>query len=131
MAAHSFDLIERRWLPVRIDGVPATVGLRDLFLQAHEVTDVDVGLPPAASGLWRLLTVLAARVTGLDAAGRGGVESWHARREELLNVGAFDRNMIDTYFERYRDRFDLFHPQRPWLQDPRLAEECSKSSGLN
>ncbi|MDB4873165.1 MAG: CRISPR-associated protein Cse1 family, partial [Gemmatimonadales bacterium] len=80
---------------------------------------------------WRLLTVLAARVTGLDAAGRGGVESWHARREQLLNVGAFDPNMIDTYFERYRDRFDLFQPQRPWLQDPRLAEECLKSSGLN
>ena len=38
---------------------------------------------------------------------------------------------VNEYFARWADRFDLFHPVRPWLQDPRLRAQCAKTSGIN
>jgi CRISPR system Cascade subunit CasA len=105
------------------------VGLRDLFLRAHEIDGISVAVPPAASGLWRILYLIAYRVTGLDDR-RLSADEWLDRRYELLDKGrGFDPGRVDRYFAE--DRFDLFHPQRPWLQDPRLRSECPKSSGAN
>ncbi|MEU2032834.1 type I-E CRISPR-associated protein Cse1/CasA [Nocardia amamiensis] len=118
------------WIPVRAGRKSDRIGLRELFIRAHNIDDVEVGLPPAASGLWRLLTVIAARVTGLDAPGPGP-EEWLTRRDNLLDVGKFDVDEVERYFHRFEDRWMLFGSQRPWLQDPRLAEQCSSSSGLN
>jgi CRISPR system Cascade subunit CasA len=128
--APSFDVATTAWLPVRRGEAGETVGLRELFRRAHELTDVEAALPPAASGLWRLLTVIAARITGLDAQDTGS-GPWRTRRERELDRGHFDPAAVDAYFDRYADRFDLFDDVRPWLQDPRLAGECAKSSGLN
>jgi CRISPR system Cascade subunit CasA len=49
----------------------------------------------------------------------------------VLTAGQFDQEAVDRYFARYADRFDLFSPVRPWLQDPRLSAECAKSTGIN
>ncbi|MBF6331870.1 type I-E CRISPR-associated protein Cse1/CasA [Nocardia transvalensis] len=107
-----------------------------MFAAAHVIEDIAVGPPPVAAGLWRILTVIAARVTGLDDPGRRGDRRrrarWRERRDDVLRHGRFDRVAVDVYFgERYADRFRLFDPDRPWLQDPRLARECAAPSGLN
>jgi CRISPR system Cascade subunit CasA len=114
------------WLPVHRGADVAVVGLRELFHRAHEFDDLAVPVPPAASGLWRILYAITARITGLDDP-----DGWADRQEELYDRGSFDAERVDEYLDRYRDRFDLFHPQRPWLQDPRLAEQCAKTSGAN
>lgn len=126
----SYDLLTRGWLPVRQGGHRRSVGLRELFLQAHELTDIEIALPPGASGLWRVLAVIAARVTGLDDVTLSADE-WLDLREEVLEAGGFDPRRVEGYFERYASRFDLFDAERPWLQDPRLREQCAKSSGIN
>jgi len=127
-----FDLLTRGWIPVRVGDRRDSVDLRALFHRAHELTDVEVPLPPAASAFWRLLYVLTSRVTGLADPDMSFVE-WHARRREVWAEWSkgFDPAAVDAYFDRYRDRFDLFDADRPWLQDPRLAEQCGKPSGLN
>ncbi|QSI48080.1 type I-E CRISPR-associated protein Cse1/CasA [Thermobispora bispora] len=125
-----YDLLTRPWLPVRAGDRRWAVGLRELFLSAHELADIEVALPPGASGLWRVLTVIAARVTGLDDVTLSADE-WLERREEVLASGRFDPSQVEEYFERYASRFDLFDTERPWLQDPRLREQCPKSSGIN
>ncbi|WP_433501818.1 type I-E CRISPR-associated protein Cse1/CasA (plasmid) [Sphaerimonospora sp. CA-214678] len=125
-----YDLLTREWLPVRAADERRRVGLREVFLQAHELSDIEAALPPAASGLWRVLAVIAARVTGLDDVTLSADE-WLDRREEVLESGRFDPAQVGDYFERYASRFDLFDAGRPWLQDPRLRDQCAKSSGIN
>ncbi|WP_239331309.1 type I-E CRISPR-associated protein Cse1/CasA [Frankia sp. CiP3] len=130
VSRQGFDLRERPWLPVPEGSRRTRVGLRELLVRAHELTDVDVPLAPAAAGLWRFLYLLAARVTGLDDA-ELEVAEFDRRRGEVLEEGRFDGAEVDAYFERYADRFDLFDVARPWLQDPRLVEECPSTSGIN
>jgi CRISPR system Cascade subunit CasA len=136
----SFDLRERPWIPVRMDGERRSVGLRELFIRAHKLTDVELPLspvldvelplPPAAAGLWRVLYLIAGRVSGLDDPDLG-VRDFEDRRDDLLDSGRFDEEKIEEYFDRFGSRFDLFDETRPWLQDPRLAEQCSAGSGVN
>ncbi|MGK5551227.1 type I-E CRISPR-associated protein Cse1/CasA [Actinomadura kijaniata] len=128
----------KRWLPARVNGEITSLGLRELFAEAHQITDVEVGPPPAAAGLWRVLTVMAARITGLDHQ-QDGIDEWQDARDAVLEAGRFplkstasSRNSIESYFfNDFPDRFGLFHPERPWLQDPRLMEQCTRNTGLN
>lgn len=124
----AYDLRSEPWIPVA--GVrDGAVGLIELFLRAHELKDVALAVPPAAAGLWRVLYAITYRITGLDAPVRS-VEEWLDRRADLLSDGAgFDQDRVREYF--VKNRFDLFDMDRPWMQDPRLARECSKPSGVN
>lgn len=128
----SYDLLTRPAVPVLPTPESGGVTLPGLFLQAHDLTDLAVPLPPAASGLWRILYALTARVTGLDSPDHPGDERpWLERWIETFEAGSFDPDDVAGYFARYADRFDLFHPDRPFLQDPRLADQCPKTSGVN
>ncbi|MGP3959724.1 type I-E CRISPR-associated protein Cse1/CasA [Nonomuraea sp. 3N208] len=120
------DLLTGGWITV--PSGPA-VGIHDLFAGAHDFEDIVTPLTPAGSGLWRVLTVIAARVTGLDKP--ADFTEWDRRRQAVLKSGSFDEEAVTSYFDRYRDRFALFHADRPFLQDPRLAEQCGKTSGIN
>ncbi|MFI7077128.1 type I-E CRISPR-associated protein Cse1/CasA [Micromonospora sp. NPDC049903] len=124
----SFDLIDRPWIPVTAGGPSELLGLRELFVRAAVLDDLVLPVPPAASGLWRILYGITARVTGLDAL-RG--KDWRLRQEQVLDKGEFDVERVHAYFDECRGRFDLFDRDRPWMQDPRLAAECAKSSGVN
>jgi len=131
----SFDLRHESWIPVRYaygtSGSPA-VGLADLFLRAHEIADINVPIPPAAAGLWRILYLITARITGLDDPDDWeSYNAWKPARNRAFNTGHFEKKSVDEYFSKHADRFDLFDHARPWLQDPRLAAECSKSTGVN
>ncbi|MEV6013468.1 type I-E CRISPR-associated protein Cse1/CasA [Streptomyces sp. NPDC051976] len=134
--ADRYDLITEPCLPVTTlhtdssHGGFRSVGLLELFRQAHRLGGLAVGLPPAASGLMRVLYAIAARVTGLHEA--EDVGEWADRRYDLLDVGeGFDPEAVEGYFARYADRFRLFDTARPWMQDPRLLEDCPTSSGVN
>lgn len=114
---------------------PARVGLRDLLVRSHEIESLAVPDAPAHSALLRILYALTARVTGLDEA-KNGPDDWQLLREEILTEGRLPRTGIENYFARYRERFFLFDPRpegRPWMQDPRLKEQCDASStaGVN
>ncbi|MFE7839461.1 type I-E CRISPR-associated protein Cse1/CasA [Streptomyces sp. NPDC057474] len=101
------------------------VGLRTALLAAHAVADLEVANPAVESMLRRLLTALAVRAGGLDVPDR---DEWEERFDALLSAGRFDAGAVNTYFDRWRHRFDLYDPHRPFLQDPRLAAECSRQA---
>jgi CRISPR system Cascade subunit CasA len=130
-----FDLVSQPWIPVRFadgSGGPAEVGFAELFTRAHEIADITLPVPPAASGLWRILYLIAARITGLgDIDAIDGLQHWKRDRSRILAAASFDPDATARYFAAHADRFDLFRPQRPWLQDARLAAECAKSTGIN
>ncbi len=121
-----YDLLQSCWLPV---GSATPIGLRELFATAHGIADIEVPNTAGASGLWRILTVIAGRITDLDRAKNR--PEWRARRAEILDREAFDPDRVKKYFDDYHDRFRLFDAQRPFLQDPRLREQCGKRSGIN
>ncbi|MCC3768634.1 type I-E CRISPR-associated protein Cse1/CasA [Streptomyces sp. UNOC14_S4] len=118
-------------------GMTERVGLRELFLRAHEFQGLAVASPAAASALLRMLYAIAARITGLDKLG-SNVDDWLDRRFELLAEHASfapkragEAPGVDEYFAKCADGLMLYDPQRPFLQDARLAHECASSSGIN
>ncbi|MEU3203625.1 type I-E CRISPR-associated protein Cse1/CasA [Streptomyces cyaneofuscatus] len=128
--ANHYPLDIEPCVPVSVDGLITHVGFRELFVRAHEIDALSVALPPATSGLLRILTAMAARVTGLDKA--TDVAEWMDRRYDLLEqAGKFDRDAVGEYFDEHAGGLRLHDPVRPFLQDPRLATECASSSGAN
>ncbi len=89
-------------------------------------------VPPAASGLWRILYLMTARITGLDSLDRWErYGPWKAARNQAFTGGYFEENAVEEYLNKYADRFDLFDAAQPWLQDPRLAAQCPSRTSLN
>lgn len=127
-----YDLREEPWIPVRTAGRPESLGLRQLFLRAHEIDDLALPIPPAASALLRVLTVIAARITGLDDPDMRADRWLKLRRAALDRPEGFAPDAVNGYFDGpLADRFNLFDPVRPFLQDPSLAEECTRRAGVN
>lgn len=112
-----FDLVEERWLPVvDRDGGRRTVGLAGALLTSHQLHRIVGETPTMTAALYRLVLALAHRAYGPDT-GKAWADLW--RSEEL------PKSPLEKYFARYRDRFDLFHPERPFLQCPAV-----KSCGM-
>lgn len=130
MGSAHFDLRHRDWIPVVDGGAVRLVGLRELFVRAHEIEDLAVPAPPVEAGLWRILYAITARITELDSRCGDRLE-WARRRGELVSAEGFTAADVDGYFDAYPDRWDLFDAERPWGQDPRLREQCPKSAGVN
>lgn len=104
------------------------VGLRQLLLRAHRYTDLAVMSPPAAAGMLRVLLTIAARITGLDKT--TSRSEFEERRFDVAESGKFSVGSIDDYLYRndLDERWHLFDPVWPWLQDPRLVEEAELKS---
>uniref|UniRef100_A0AAU2HF14 Type I-E CRISPR-associated protein Cse1/CasA n=2 Tax=Streptomyces TaxID=1883 RepID=A0AAU2HF14_9ACTN len=125
-----FPLALRPWAPVFAGESTRRVGLLELFLDAHRFDGLAVAIPPAASGLMRMLCAMAARITGLHEATDSS--DWLDRRYALLEDSCgFEPDAVKRYFDTHAVGLRLFDPQRPFLQDPRLDQECSTSSGVN
>ncbi len=116
----SFDLLRSPWIPcLRADGTLVELGLRDALAQAHELREIHGESPLVTAALHRLLLAVLHRVFGPDSLGEWG---------RLWEAGRWDPARLDDYLNRWRDRFDLFHPERPFYQAP---DERVKPKPLN
>ncbi|MEV5108031.1 type I-E CRISPR-associated protein Cse1/CasA [Streptomyces massasporeus] len=126
-----FNAADDPWIHVRHGTTYRQVGLRELFLHAHTIDDLVIPIAPAASGLLRIAAAIAARITGLDDPTLSA-DQWNARRRHLLSTHhGFDPAAVNAYFDNKAHCFEVFHPLRPWLQDPLLATQCTAPSGIN
>ncbi|MFD8824280.1 type I-E CRISPR-associated protein Cse1/CasA [Streptomyces sp. NPDC059605] len=132
--SQAMNLFDEPWIPVRWlpgQGGPDSVGLRGLLERCQDVEALDVPLAAAHSALLRVLYALTARVTELD---EDPDTEWPRRRAKILKSRALPQDGIEKYVSRWHHRFFLFDDGaagRPWMQDPRLADECTDSSGVN
>jgi len=107
----TFDLIEQPWVPCRfLNGETRELGLKELFLKATEIAEVSGDTPLEEASLYRFLVTLTHRIV----KGPSSEEEW----ETLWLQCQFKREQIEDYFEKWKDRFDLFHPDFPFFQHP-------------
>ncbi|WP_165987950.1 type I-E CRISPR-associated protein Cse1/CasA [Streptomyces sp. YIM 98790] len=113
------------WLPGHTG--PDRVGFRELLRRSHEIAGFAIAEPPAHAAVLRISYALTARVTGLDEAGE---DDWEERRDDIVEAGRLPAEGIEEYLGRFEHRFLVFDPEggRPWMQDPRLAEQCDPAN---
>ncbi|WP_329167876.1 type I-E CRISPR-associated protein Cse1/CasA [Streptomyces sp. NBC_01685] len=123
-----FSAADDPWVDTRTGYHYDQVGLRALFLNAHTIDDLALPHPPAASALLRIAIAITARITGLDDP-ELTASQWNALRRTCLEQGHFDADAVHTYFDKHI--WGVFHPVRPWLQEPLLRTQCDHSTGIN
>lgn len=105
---YRFNLIDQPWLPcVMPDGTSQDLGLRDLFAHAHEITAIFDQSPLVTAAVHRLLLAMLHRNFG-PASRAEWKALWQAKR--------FNMETLDTYFSRWKPRFELFDEQYPFYQ---------------
>lgn len=113
MCRCSFNVLHEPWIPVvRMNGSPCELGILPCLQQSHELREIRDPAPVIEFGLYRLLVAFV--LDALVLAGRRPTH-WQELRE-LRDSGNFNMTLLNSYAERCGDVFDLFHPDRPFLQ---------------
>jgi len=106
---YSFNLTDQPWIPgVYPDGRLELFSLRDILTRAHEVRGIQGDSPLETAALHRLLLAV------LHSALRGPRKK--TEWAELWQKGRWEPALVNGYLDKWKDRFDLFHPQRPFYQ---------------
>lgn len=110
-SSSKFNLIDEAWIPAvrKLDNKRVELGIRDVLLQAKEIAVIEDPSPLVTAALHRFLLAVLYRAlegpTDIDQA-----KAW-------FKTG-LPAEKIDTYLERWRDRFWLFDEQFPFFQIP-------------
>lgn len=101
----TFNAAHDPWIPaVDAEGSRTLVSMRTALQDAHRLRGLSTEDAPLLASLMGLLAAASMRIER------------PAHLPALLRRGHFDPDRVDEYFERLRDRFDLFHPEHPFLQ---------------
>lgn len=105
----TFNLICEKWIPcITSAGKYEEFGLRGLFAMAHEIREISCETPIQSAAIMPLLLAILHRNFG-----PANTREWN----KLWNAGGFDMRKLDDYFAEWHERFDLFHPERPFYQE--------------
>lgn len=107
-----FDLVDEPWIRVRgLDGQLEAVSLRQCFVRAGEIREIAGDLPTQDFAVLRVL--LAVLYRALDSSPQDNpAVAW----QDLWAQPTLPLDAIDHYLERWRGRWDLFHPEYPFMQ---------------
>lgn len=105
---YSFNLIDQPWIPcTTLDGGSVEVSLYDLLTHAHELREIACETPLMTSAILPVSLAMLHRIFGPTS-----IDEW----EKLWRQKSFPTQPIQTYVSEWYDRFDLFHPERPFYQ---------------
>ena len=122
MQEMEFNLLQEPWMRVRLpDNTVQEVSLTDALLHAQDYVDLAGEMPTQDAAMLRLLlAVLFTVFSRVNAAGEPEPleeeDDALARWDELWKLGKFPQEPLRDYLERWKDRFWLFHPERPFWQ---------------
>lgn len=122
MKEKEYNLLDEPWIRVlNAKCETEQVSLTDALLHAHEYVDLGGELETQDVVLLRWL--LAVLHTVFSRTSPDGEESplqeeedAYDRWKELWDMGRFPKKPIREYLEKWRERFWLFHPDRPFCQ---------------
>ena len=122
-----FNLLTEPWVRVRLpDNTVQEVSLTDALVHAQEYMDLAGEMPTQDAAMLRLLlAVLFTVFSRVNEVGESepledeeaALERWGA----LWELKRFPEQPIRDYLEQWKDRFWLFHPERPFWQVPEAA----------
>jgi CRISPR system Cascade subunit CasA len=108
----TYNLLDEPWLPcIMDDGHAQNLSLADTLTRAHEVRELFDESPLVTAALHRLLLAILHRNFG-----PADKEEWF----ELWRRGRWNEERLAEYFTRWHERFELFHPERPFYQVPEI-----------
>ena len=117
-----FNLIDEPWIRVLDNHCQIKeVSLMDVFMNAQEYVDLSGELPSQDVVILRLLlAVLHTVFSRVDPEGEDSPleeeDEAYERWQELWEFGRFPERPIREYLETWKERFWLFHPERPFGQ---------------
>lgn len=118
----TFDLIHEPWIAVRdLDGRRQELGILRTLGLAHQLAGLSGDVPTQTFALTRLLLAVLHGALQGPTDDDAWAELWEA---EKLPIGA-----VAQYLSAHRDRFDLFHPETPFLQVAGLHTASGKTTG--
>ena len=118
-----FNLLDESWIRVtRLDGAPDEVSLLTLFREATDITGIHGEIASQDVAILRLLLAICHRA--MD--GPEDLDTWREYWEEPERLG---RDAV-AYLERYRERFDLRDPDRPFFQVANIQGTVSSVSKM-
>lgn len=108
------------WIPVTmLDGSPKRISVRDALTQGQLYADLAVR-PHERVALMRLL--LCVSHAALD--GPKDFDDWETVPQCLPEAAS-------SYLKKWKDSFELFHPEKPWLQVAGLAKNAGTAKVVN
>lgn len=122
MDEKAFNLLDEKWIRViRPNAVTEEVSLTDALLHAHEYADLAGELPTQDVAVLRLLlAVLHTVFSRVDVQGREApfarMDDALKRWQDLWQLRHFPEEPLRAYLDAWRERFWLFHPERPFYQ---------------
>ena len=127
MQEMEFNLLQEPWVRVRLpDNTVQEVSLTDALLHAQDHVDLAGEMPTQDAAMLRLL--LAVLFTVFSRVNvEGEPEPFEeeddalVRWGDLWQLGHFPEQPLRDYLEQLKDRFWLFHPERPFWQVPGAA----------
>ena len=119
---HTFDLITEPWIPVLdVQGNYLEVGLAQALANADSYQSVAASTALETAAILRLLLAVAHRTHNTS-----GRKNWG----EVWQRGSFDQAVLNSYWQKWSDRFDLFHPDRPFYQQPTKRKKPVSTAGF-
>lgn len=105
-----FNLIDESWIPcIDPQGNRIEYGIKDTLFNAHKLREICDDSPLVTVAIHRLLLAILYRAY----KGPQNMSDW----EQLWRKGFFERHKsLDDYFDRWHDRFYLFHDTYPFMQ---------------
>ncbi len=111
---NKFNLTTEPWIPCLLsDGSLRELSLTETLTRAHEISEITDDSPLVVVSLHRFLLAILHRNFGPK-----NFEDW----KSLWRAGHWDANVINRYFEDWRDRFNLFDNEFPFYQYPKIAK---------
>ena len=132
--APAYNLVDEAWIPVvsHPSGAPR-VSLRTALLEAHRIRAVRHPSPLVTAALHRFL-IAAVHASAWPATGIGPWGDTEAQaRTAWLGVwqaGQLPAPATGAYLDQWHDRFYLLGGDRPFLQDPRVANDRRSDPGV-
>ena len=124
MADIDFNLIEENWIRVALlDGEVEEKSLTEVLVNAHKYKSLAGEMTAQDIAVLRFLAAIVHTVfTRVDTNGTSStvsnenecIERWRT----IWEMGRFPDHPLEDYLNEWKDRFWLFHPERPFYQVP-------------
>jgi CRISPR system Cascade subunit CasA len=109
----TFNLVDQPWIPVvSQDWQRRDVSLIELFTTWETLKEIQADNPPTTLAIYRLLLAILHRTY----QGPKNVDHWEEIQQD-------NGKKAIAYLNQWRDRFDLFHPDSPFMQDAAIEQK--------